>query len=569
MDISNTRSKWDSAKVKGKVVAHECKGMPQKLLRKLLQSVNRKSDQFPEVTISAWTEIEQTEESIKVPKQRMYTGREPIISSCVADTPCSSLGIQGLLDLLNTTLRTSYTLDTPSLSSILTDCIAKNYDFGIAYGRKHEAQDVRWREDALEGSRIVNPSIYPRRLWDLYSNRVVPWWNCREGYVLNDEARPISHAWVDEVDRVDVWTPINGYEWPVPIPKGANLNLIRIEMLNLGLEYTWLDVLCLRQRGGPREDLRVEEWKLDVPTIGGIYNLAEVESDLESDRCWFRRAWTLQEVGSSRIIAGDTPDGPLHAKPIDEEGNYEDEVLTKFHMQIESAKKQMGYGIEKLYGRLSMMHDRVSTYPIDRVAGLTFTLRTTAIPSYYENQSLEGAWTALIEEMFVAYRGLLFFTYPEPGNGCKRWRPSWEQVMEKSLPKDIEGSSRPPYVTRGDYGHDWYKGLCIERGLVRGLAVEGEGQEGINRCGELVVEDTDGIPHSFNILAGHQYPIPEDTYTLLGTATFEPPPQYWVVGRRLPNMMFEKVSVFTMAGIDEKKRLKKLVLAAESRSILA
>ncbi len=55
--------------------------------------------------------------------------------------------------------------------------------------------------------------------------------------------------------------------------RDADLNLIRIEMLNLGEEYAWLDVLCLRQKeeGGPREDLRVEEWRLDVTTIGGVY----------------------------------------------------------------------------------------------------------------------------------------------------------------------------------------------------------------------------------------------------------------------------------------------------------
>ncbi len=54
---------------------------------------------------------------------------------------------------------------------------------------------------------------------------------------------------------MDVWTPINGHQWPVSIPKDADLNLIRIEMLNMGLEYVWLDVLCLRQKGGLREDL--------------------------------------------------------------------------------------------------------------------------------------------------------------------------------------------------------------------------------------------------------------------------------------------------------------------------
>ncbi len=144
----------------------------------------------------------------------------------------------------------------------------------------------------------------PRRVWDLYSNRVVPFWIADEllkSWGFTGVLQPISHAWVDEKNRMDVWTPINGKEWPVPIPKSASLKLIRIEMLNLGLEYTWLDVLCLRQKGGPWEDLRVKEWKLDVPTIGYVYRNAKVviylsglgqplsltNGDLDSDQCWF------------------------------------------------------------------------------------------------------------------------------------------------------------------------------------------------------------------------------------------------------------------------------------------
>ncbi len=476
---------------------------------------------LPEVTISSQTEIGKTEESIEVPKQRAYTGREPVISSSLADTPCSSLGIQGLLDLLNTTLATS---DTPSLSCVLEDCIAQEYDFGTAYGRlrsawcdrtvtdiqmelrKREAEDIDRRRDALDGDRIVYPGIGPRRVWDLYSNRVIPWWSCEASFwCFQKVLRPISHAWVDEVDRDDVWTPINGCEWPVPIPKGANLDLIRIEMLNLGLEYMWLDVLCLRQRGGSREDLRVEEWKLDVPTIGAIYQIAHVvcylsglgmplslkEGDLESDRCWFRRAWTVQEIGLQRTIAGDTPDGPMHAKPIDDTGNYKDEILTKFHKLLKAADNSF-----HLYGVLSAMQDRISTYPVDTVAGLAFCLRTDSIPAYYESQSLEDAWTALVNEMNSWNRGILLFTYPEPGSACKKWRPSWEQVMTKSLPKNPDFDF---FAGSGRGVDNLYHGLHIKRGFVRGLAVGGV--EGSDRYGELVVEDVRGIACIFNIVA--------------------------------------------------------------------
>ncbi len=182
---------------------------------------------------------------------------------------------------------------------------------------KREKEDTEQRRKALVGNRIINPYLKPRRTWDLYSNRVVP-----ESYGILHSLRwrtaPISHAWVASTDRVDVWTPINGKEWPVPIPKDADLNLIRIEILNLGLQYSWLDVLCLRQKGGPREDLRVEEWKLDVPTIGWVYDTFRVviylsglgrplslkDGDLDSNQCWFRRAWTLQEVGRGGSLPG-------------------------------------------------------------------------------------------------------------------------------------------------------------------------------------------------------------------------------------------------------------------------
>ncbi|KAK0209864.1 hypothetical protein IW262DRAFT_1281166, partial [Armillaria fumosa] len=202
---------------------------------------------------------------------------------------------------------------------LLEEYIAKEYDFGTAYGylRRvwhddltenedkfciHKVRDVNMRRDVLVNKRILNGQVPPRRVWDLYSNRVVPWWVARRW------PYPISHAWMDEHDRMDVLTPINGHEWPVPIPKDANLDLIHIEMLNMGAEYAWQDVLCLRQEHARNESLRSEEWKLDVPTIGHVYEEADRVtavvchfsglgcplslklSDFESRRSWFRRA---------------------------------------------------------------------------------------------------------------------------------------------------------------------------------------------------------------------------------------------------------------------------------------
>ncbi|PBL04165.1 hypothetical protein ARMGADRAFT_953326 [Armillaria gallica] len=544
-----------------------------------------------EEVISAFTETGKAESSIEVPLQRKYTnGEREVISSALANIPCTSLGIQGILDLLNAILRMSHTLDTPSLSSILEDCISNNYDLGTAYGHlrwvwktnnpstmrdrlsRREEDDQKKRREALKGNRIVIPFLRPRRVWDLYSNRVLPWW------IARSFPETISHAWMNEEDRKDVWTPINGKEWPVPIPKDTDLNLIRIEMLNLGFEYVWLDVLCLRQKGGPREDLRAEEWKLDVPTIGRVYaqyvavviylsglgrRFSLKEGDLDGDRSWFRRAWTLQEVGKHRIIGGDTPDGPMHTKTIGEDGNYETGVLTQFHKQFKSLRSRFWNG--ELFGALADMQERVSTNPVDKVAGLAFLLQPKAIPAYYESQSLEDAWTALVNAVDSSMRALFLLLYSEAGR-CTKWRPTWEQVMMEPLPVDMYCRGHVEHDS--EKAEDWYEGPCIEKGLVRGLDMGSA--EGGDRCGELVVEGTDGMVHSFKIIAAHQYPIPKDTCTLLGSVgDFRSTSlEYWAIGRRLPEKRFEKVSVIKMSDSEEAKRLNDLGIAVEFRNIL-
>ncbi|KAK0224584.1 hypothetical protein EDD85DRAFT_940921 [Armillaria nabsnona] len=498
---------------------------------------------------------------------------------------------KGLLDQLNTTLGTSYSLDNPFLPSLLDDCITNSYDFGMAYSHlrriwhtdnwstiqdelcRQEEKDGKERREAIVGNQIVDTDLLPRRVWDLYSNRVVPpYWIMDIDSKYLELPRPISHAWMDEEDRTVVLTPINGYEWPVPIPKDVDLNLIRIEMLNLGLECVWLDVLCLRQVGGPREDLRAEEWKLDVPTIGIVYEWANVvcylsglgrpltlkEGELESDRSWFRRAWTLQEVGLSRVVAGDTPDGPLHTECKD--GKYETELLTKFHKQLQSTH-QMSYRVRDL---LVEMRKRVSTNPVDKIAGLAFVMDSRRIPAYYESQSLEQAWTALVNTMTMGCRGPLFFLCAEPGNAGKKWRPSWDQVMAKPLPPFF-GYILDVHWDEGE-DEDWCNGKGIE-GLVLGLAVVKEG----DRRGVLIAKDRGGIDHRFEITASHTSPIPEDTYAMIYTCKFpgwqNSRVRGWVVGRNLPGRKFEKVSILIISR-EEHRRLENLGIIESRRYIL-
>ena len=121
--------------------------------------------------------------------------------------------------------------------------------------------------------------------------------------------------------------------------------------------YAWLDVLSFRQRAQPtlattvdettfatdlaisisteaierREQRRLEEWKVDVPTIGAVYSNLDKKGlygggpiiiymsglgrpfraeGWDSERHWLRRAWTLQEtpVLSRCIIVGVSSD---------------------------------------------------------------------------------------------------------------------------------------------------------------------------------------------------------------------------------------------------------------------
>ncbi len=548
---------------------------------------------LPEVTLSAFTEVGEPESSISVPRQRSYTGKNPVIPFSLANIPCANLGIERLLGKLNVILGTSYTLEMRSLCSLLEGYIMKGYDFGTVYGhlrqfwyldltdiedklQTRETWDRQMRQDVLVNSKIIRSELPPRRVWDLYSNRVVPWW------AVPRWPWAISHAWMKKEDRVDAHTPINGCEWPVPMPKDASLDLIRIEMLNLGAEYTWLDVLCVRQVGGRWEDLRLGEWKVDVPTIGGVYTMSDIslvcylsglgrpfslkEDDLESDTCWFRRAWTLQEIHRRTIIGGDTGDDRFTGK----------EIRTTVENRLASLGKCVSEGAlgMSVFIALSEIRERVSTNPVDKVAALPYLLGTEEIPAYYETRSEEEAWMALVDEIVATYRGHLFFLYPQPGSGNKFWRPSWNQAMTEALPplhlSDLDCGWHGLVCRRKEKGADWYEGPCIDSGYVRGLA---QGLlEGNLRQGELIVEDNRGAKHTFKIVAYHQYPIPEGLYALVGSHFHDHNSierQCWVVGQTLPGWKFKKVSVFQIPNKKDVERLHELRVTTDTKILLA
>lgn len=430
-----------------------------------------------------------TDSDSEVPSQRVFHGPYCIPTS-LADQPCSSLGLPTLLDTLNEILGTSYTL-SPPLSTLLEACIARNDDFGLAYARLRpywhsasfatlqatledaESKDTNARLDALDvtGRQISTPYLPPRRVWDLWSNRVIPyWWHPEED--TKYRITPISHAWVAENERTGVMTSINGRAWPVPIPSDSSLESVRVELLNSGIKYAWLDVLCLRQRGEEDQDkIRLEEWKVDVPTIGCFYRppwhwngqhrifvyfsglgrpfRAEA---LDSPRHWLNRAWTVQETLDNMTIGGQVipltiPSFP--AEPQQREDAYDapGHQLAEFFRRFEQARLAAKSQNSESQA-IKVMRQRSAVNELDRIAGLAPLLSCETIPIYDEKQSAEDAWAEMLKAMHAAARAHLLFWYPIGGDGHFCWAPSWSQLMA--------GSEEPPQPAADD--EDLYTG---------------------------------------------------------------------------------------------------------------
>ena len=203
------------------------------------------------------------------------------------------------------------------------------------------------------GFQIINDVIAgmrPRRVWDICANTIIPttwFFGSPPGFPhVSVGVKPISHAWVADGDLTYIMTEANQGMWPIPLPRGVQLEDIRGEMIRLGVRYAWLDVLCLRQQFRPalakdlattvpvnmeiverHNECREKEWKVDVPTIGAVYShlgrggiylggpIVIFMSGLgrpfrdegwASERHWLKRAWTIQETPdlSKCLIAG-------------------------------------------------------------------------------------------------------------------------------------------------------------------------------------------------------------------------------------------------------------------------
>ncbi|KAI0026704.1 hypothetical protein K488DRAFT_18211, partial [Vararia minispora EC-137] len=392
-----------------------------------------------------------------------YTGPR-VISSQEASMRLSSA--TELLARLNEVEGTSYTLaQYPQLAQTLQQYIVEGCDFGVIYARlrsgwtpdpilglqnlrTRKKEDVELRSAAfgIKTRTIIKPSLPPRRVWDLYSNRVVPY------YVASYLHGAVSHSWMHDAQRHTVHTAINGHEWPVPIPTDTTLERVRIELLNLRLQYVWLDVLCLRQKGPEHnEATRDQEWRTDVPTIGSVYHSTTFVvhyysglgrpfriENLDDERHWLNRAWTLQEVTADPIIAGETPCSPLSTRvAVDAEtGEVIDRDERRFYNTLASLVSNTQH-LYCIYSILDAMRHRSASSELDKIAGLVYRVSASYLPPYIPSQSPEDAWAALVKAMLPRFRGDLLFLFPRPGEGFHRWFPTWQQVKsEARLPRE-------------------------------------------------------------------------------------------------------------------------------------
>ena len=156
-----------------------------------------------------------------VPLQRVHVGAGTIPNS-LADIPCSQMTAADLLTRLNSIIGTERTLDTPGLQDLIEHVRNTARDFGEVYSilrpwwlqtpsevlrdmEERRSLISRLREDAIQESWIKYSSIPPRRVWDLYSNRVLPFHLMRRpadaSNLITNILWTISHSWVADIRK--------------------------------------------------------------------------------------------------------------------------------------------------------------------------------------------------------------------------------------------------------------------------------------------------------------------------------------------------------------------------------
>ncbi|KAF7797660.1 hypothetical protein EIP86_008860 [Pleurotus ostreatoroseus] len=365
-----------------------------------------------------------------------------------------------------------------------------------------------------------------------------------------------------------------------------DLEPVRNELLNYGAEYAWLDVLCLRQKdssaGRRMERLRKEEHKIDVPTIGYVYEGQQTivtyysglglpfrATSLDDERHWLNRAWTLQETHHNPLIGGlhDIQHLEEFRKHRRAENDDDDEEKGFF----EALAREIAFVGNKfdVFAVLHRMRMRGADNELDKVCGIAYLLTTkNTLPTYDIDESPTNAWTRLVRSMDYRYRAELFFLYPSRGEDAA-WMPSWAQTQgDDDLPYPGRTEIIPPakekseYVTfRSERTGYRFAGLRIQACRVKGLVRPDK------KCrnGTLVV-NMKGDRVNIKVRAHHQEPIAETKdfrYDLLGTHDL----RYWVVGRTRRDGTFRKVSVLRIEDEEALRTVEELDLAEKVSAV--
>ncbi|KAJ7634782.1 hypothetical protein FB45DRAFT_909844 [Roridomyces roridus] len=559
--------------------------------------------------------LESANSETRVNKQRVHRGPYCIPSS-VADQQVDDPTL--LLAKLNEIFETDYTFGfSPSLKPILQDCISRGYDLGMVYGLLRSwwptlshSPSLRFHFDALRRAdaevrsrmianrMVVEPMTPPRRVWDLYSNRVLPIWAFKtefEGAEADADRVgrlfAVSHAWMYPAQRQDILTRINGGKWPVPLPKDSSLDDIRIELLNTGAEYAWLDVLCLRQKGGAEseEALRAKEWEVDVPTIGFVYAkcqnvviylnglgrpFEETDSDLLSPRHWCNRAWTMQEwcFAVNMTFVGITQDSPVlklsggHHRNLAASGPPEE----GFGQQL--AKRLANRDVHTRYILIGAaeMSKRSAEGDVDKIAGMAYNFASFDQPAFYyevppgmeKTELVADAWLRFVRCLSPFSRGDLLFLFPAMGEGKFKWMPSWRQLLEDAQNLTTGGRTTSIQLD-GEYGpatsaeqnqEEDYSCLavlvpdCQLTGFDEATPSPSDTSPAPVRQGLVTFQANADKALTFAALAHHSQSIPNGTYHLLANlGHYNNTCRFWVVGHMDEEDRFHKISILQSA----------------------
>lgn len=578
---------------------------------------------------------EASRDALEISLQRAFCGPRRVLTDEEASLPCSQFKTSELLDRMNYHMGTTYDLN-PARESLLTMCMRLGdlaRDFGVLYSllrpvwnadpsiaemdiSKRRDEEARARKGLVQGNYLVEMFVKPRRMWDLWSNRVIPTWmidlTSRATYLyimssstnaphglhavgdrdtakalrwsgqngqMNSEFFAVSHAWKEPSQRQKIDTPINGHEWPVPIPTSTSLERIRTELLHFTSDYrpyAWIDALCLRQEGDrAKEALRQEEWQSDIPIIGATYiasndvvyylsglGMPFKADDLASERHWLNRAWTLQEskLEHASYIAGISTNSPRMPHISDSSAFQHDYNVLKLCHRFGKASHTLIH----LPAAMKAMRSRFATTDLDKVAGLNYLSQgfplsggPPKLPIYKLGSDPEDAWRIWMAAQVPENKSHFLFNIPEPGPGASHernhymWCPSWKQAMESSLLGSyVAGHPRVDYdEQRQEFSIDCERVVARLSGFDKPIGL------GSLTPGKVTIETTSKLDTATEWTACeayilHQHAIPDGLYTLLlGKSDVGEEPHniiHCVAGRLTPAGVFEKFSILEL-----------------------